>query len=46
MSDPMMPGFDAVGDEDLLLVAHDGQTFWGAHNGGGRATREKGEAIA
>ena len=46
MSDPMVPGIDAVGDEDLFLVAQDGQTFEGARNGGARATREEGEAIA
>jgi hypothetical protein len=42
----MMPGFDAVGDEDLFLVAQDGQIFEGARNGGARATRGEREAIA
>jgi hypothetical protein len=46
MSDPVMPGFDAVGDEDLFLVAHDNQNFEGARNGGSRANRGEGEAIA
>jgi hypothetical protein len=45
MSDPMVPGFDAVGDEDLFLVAQDCQTFEGARNGGARATRGEGEAT-
>ena len=42
MSDPIVPGFDAVGDEDLFLVAQDE----GARNGGSRATCEEGEATA
>ena len=46
MSNPMVPGFNAVGDGDLFLVAQDGQTFEGARNGGARATRGEGEAIA
>ena len=45
MSDPMVPGFDAVGDEALLLV-HEGLIFEGARNGGARTTRKQGEAIA
>ena len=46
MSDPVVPGFDAIGDEDQFLVAQDDQTFQGARNGGARATREEGEATA
>jgi hypothetical protein len=46
MSDPMVPGFEAVGDEELFLVVQDGQTFEGARNGGARATRGEGEATA
>ena len=34
MSDPRVPSFDAVGEEDLLLVAHDVQVFEGIRNGG------------
>jgi hypothetical protein len=45
MSDPMVPGFEAVGDEELFLVVHDGQTFEGSRNGGARATRGEGEAT-
>jgi hypothetical protein len=41
----MVPGIDAVGDEDLFLVAQDGQTFEGARNGGSRATRGEGEVT-
>jgi hypothetical protein len=46
MSDRMVPSFDAVGEEDLLLVVHDVQVFEGIRNGGSRATRREGEATA
>ena len=45
MSDPMVPGFNAVGDGDLFLGAQDGQIFEGARNHGARATRGEGEAT-
>ena len=41
MSDPVVLGFDAVGDEYLFLVAHKSQPFEGARNG-----RGEGEATA
>jgi hypothetical protein len=46
MSDPVVPGFDAIGDEDQFLVAQDDQAFEGARNGGSRVTRGEGEATA
>jgi hypothetical protein len=42
----MVSGFEAVGGEEQFLVAQDGQTFEGARNGGARARRGEGEAIA
>jgi hypothetical protein len=45
MSDPMVPGFNAVGDEEQYLVVQDGQTFEGTRNGGARATRGEGEVT-
>ena len=46
MSDPRVPSFIAVGEDDLLLVAHDVQVFEGIRDGGSRATRRAGEATA
>ena len=46
MSDPMASGFEAVSGEEQFLVAQVGQTFEGTRNGGARATRGEGEAIA
>lgn len=34
MSDPMVPGFDGVGDADTFLVAHDGLGFEVVRGGG------------
>lgn len=47
MSDPMVPGFHAVGDAATFPVAHDGQVFEVVRGGlGAVLTRRDAEVVA